>query len=167
MSRPFGYCWRMGRIAGWSTTATSGRRTPRGAPGRARPCGFWRRETPNWALHQTRPSSLFPTARLLVVVATEVAAGPVGFSSAMETTPVMTEQRHAILGRQLPADYLKYVERRLVDIAKERAGGAEQFEREANAVRARAREELEQQTGQNPFLDALLGQLGFADALQA
>src|SRR5262249_8263625 len=79
-------------------------------------------------------------------------------------------KRHAVLGRELPcppADYLKELEHRLADIARKRAGGSEQWEREGNAARARALEEYEQQASENPFFGAVLGQLGFADALKA
>jgi hypothetical protein len=79
-------------------------------------------------------------------------------------------KRHAVLGRELPcspADYLKELEYRLADIARKRAGGPEQFEREGNAARARALEEYQQMAGQNPFFGAVFGQLGFADALKA
>src|SRR4029077_10002567 len=77
--------------------------------------------------------------------------------------------RHAVLGRKLPCpppDYLKQVEHRLADIANQRAGGPQQFEREANAARARVLEEYEQKAGQNPFFGAISGQFGFADALK-
>jgi hypothetical protein len=81
-------------------------------------------------------------------------------------------KRHNVLGRELPgppADYVKELEQRLADIAEKRAGGAQQFEREASAARARALEEFEQfeqKARQNPLFGHLLGQLGFADALK-
>jgi hypothetical protein len=84
--------------------------------------------------------------------------------------PGRAVKRHAVLGRELPCppdNFLKELEDRLADIARMRAGGPEQFEHEANAARARALEEYEQKAGQNPLFAAVMGQLGFADALKA
>lgn len=79
-------------------------------------------------------------------------------------------KRHAILGRNLPSplrEYLNIVEQRLADIRKMRAGGPKLFEQEATAGRKKALEEYEQALGQNPLFDSLLGQLKYAEALQA
>jgi hypothetical protein len=83
--------------------------------------------------------------------------------------PGKAATRHAVLGNELPgplADTLKVMEDRLAAITRERAGGPQQFEREANAARAQALEEYQQEAGQNPLFGQLFGQLGFADALQ-
>jgi hypothetical protein len=85
-------------------------------------------------------------------------------------TPGKTVKRHAVLGRQLrcsPADYVKELDQLLAEIAAKRAGGPQQFEREVTATRAQALKEFEQmQAGQSSLLGALLGQLGYADALK-